>query len=81
MEEVENEKNLNRKKFEEEYENQEKELVERICKKIINPVKGAVKTYYSSSEEVRNRMCMHAIKTQLSLEETGYMKRMHKMFI
>lgn len=32
-EEVENEKNLNRKKLEEEYENQEKELVERICKK------------------------------------------------
>ena len=61
-EEVENEKNLIRKNFEEEYENQEKELVERICKKIINQVKGAVKTYYSSSEEVKNRMCMHVIK-------------------
>ena len=61
-EEVENEKNLIRKNFEEEYENQEKELVERICKKIVNQVKGAVKTYYSASGEVKNRMCMNPIK-------------------
>lgn len=61
-EEVENEKNLNRKNFEEEYKNQEKELVEHICKKIIDQVKGAIKTYYSASEEVKNHMCMHVLK-------------------
>lgn len=61
-EEVENEKNFNRKNFEEEYENRETELVEILCEKIIDQVKNSVKQYYAASEEVKNRMCRYQLK-------------------
>lgn len=61
-EEIENEKNLKRKKFEEEYQNQEAELVEIICKQIIDQIKGAVKSYYYNSLEGTQPMYMHSIK-------------------
>lgn len=74
-EEVENEKNFNRKNFEEEYENRETELVEILCEKIIDQVKNSVKQYYVASEEVKNRMCRYQLKNQLYLEEAGFWKK------
>lgn len=59
---VTNERNINRKRFEKEYQNQENELVLNICDRIINQVEETVKLYYSASYEVINRVCMRVMK-------------------